>query len=254
MRQDEAAAALWRTAGEGAHLVFATVPGVDLRRVPEGWLTITGEPIPDLNGGLVDRGENDKSVFRDFVSAIRARGFGGFILLTAAAEQRLAPLARDLGLTVAGPSPLMTYEPTKPPAPSDSYRVDVVKDRRSLDTFTDLMARGYEVPVDTWRRLITERSLDDPAIAHLIASSGGEPYSCGSTIQTGSSVGIWNMATPPEHQGKGAGRALLLHALRSQMMRGSRLFYLLASEAGRHLYQQVGFRTIDEATAWLIEP
>ncbi|HEY8736128.1 MAG TPA: GNAT family N-acetyltransferase [Candidatus Dormibacteraeota bacterium] len=254
MRQDAAAAALWRTAGEGAHLSFATVPGVDLRRVPEGWLTITGEPIPDLNGGFVDRGVNDKNVLRDFVNAIRERGFGGFILLTTAAEQRLAPLARDLGLTIAGPSPLMAYEPTEPPAPSDRYRVDVVKDRRGLDVFTDLMSRGYEVPVDSWRRLITEGSLDDPAITHLIASSGEEPYSCGSTIQTGSSVGIWNMATPPEHQGKGAGRALLLYALRSQMMRGSQLFYLLASEAGRHLYQQVGFRTLDEATAWLIEP
>jgi ribosomal protein S18 acetylase RimI-like enzyme len=85
-----------------------------------------------------------------------------------------------------------------------------------------------------------------------VAYLGDEPVSGGTTITTGSSIGIWNMATPTEYQRKGAGRAVLDEALRLHTLEGHRDFYLIASDAGKHLYEQAGFRTVDEAMVWLI--
>jgi GNAT superfamily N-acetyltransferase len=186
------------------------------------------------------------------VAAIRNRDLAGFIWLTSAAREHLAPLATELGLTLAGLTSLMSYVASDLPASAGRYSVGVVKDQVGIDAFTSLTARGFELPLETWRRLMTLESLHDPAITHVVASLNEEPISAGTTITTGSSIGIWNMATPPEHQRKGAGRAVLTELLRLQMVDGRGDFYLIASDAGKHLYEQVGFRTVDEATLWLI--
>lgn len=213
---------------------------------------ISGEPVPNLNGCLIDRGPDDAARLRQYVAAIRRRGLPGFLWLTSAAQHQLAPLATELGLTVAGQTPLMSYELETIPDPSARYQVEAVGDQYGIDAFTDLMARGFELPLDTWRRLVTPKALQDPAITHVLAFLEGKPISGGTAIVTGANIGIWNMATPPEHQRKGAGSAVLNELLRIHALKGQRSFYLIASEAGKHLYDQVGFRTVDEATLWLI--
>ncbi len=246
------ASELWRRAGEGTNRFFARIPGADLRQAPEGFLMITGEPVPDLNGALIDEGPNDARLLREYVGAIRDRGLDGFVWLTSAAQAQLAAPALELGLTVAGPTSLMSYQVASYHESGQRYRVEVVRDRQAMDAFNSLMARGFELPLDTWRRLVTLESLEDPAITHLVAFLEEEPVSGGTTITTGSTVGIWNMATPAEHQRKGAGRAVLDEALRLNLLQGHNIFYLVATDAGKHLYEQVGFRTVDEATLWLI--
>jgi predicted acetyltransferase len=59
------------------------------------------------------------------------------------------------------------------------------------------------------------------------------------------------MGTPPEHQRKGAGRAVLTHALRHHRQRGGDLFYLYATAAGQTLYSRVGFTTIADVPTWV---
>ena len=214
---------------------------------------ISGEPVPDLNGVLIDEGPNEEGLLREYLGAIRARGLNGFLWLTSAVLPRLAPLAHELGLTHADATPLMRFETTDIPPPTDRYRVEVVKDQPGVDTMTDLMAPAFGLPLDTLRRIITVASLADTRVTHLVAWLGNVPVSAGTAIVTGSSVGIWNMATAEEHRRKGAGRAVLTELLNRHMLLGRRVFYLIATEAGKPLYGQVGFRTVDEAALWLIE-
>ena len=51
------------------------------------------------------------------------------------------------------------------------------------------------------------------------------------------------MATLPEHQRKGMGRALLTRVIDDYRRRGVERFYLGATEAGRPLYASLGFET-----------
>jgi GNAT superfamily N-acetyltransferase len=250
--QQQRAASLWRQAGQGAHIFCAGNPGVDFRQADDGWLMVTGEPIADLNGAFLDAGPGTESLLREYVEVIQGRGLNGFIVLTKAADAALSPSARKLGLVAAGPSPLMAYEPSRLPDLKSVYTVETVKDHAGILVFTDLMARAYGMPLDSVRRFVTGRTLEEHGVMHLIAWRDGEPYSAGTTVQTGSTVGIWNMATPAEKQRQGAGYALLIHALHHHVDQGRGIFYLLASQAGKHLYEQVGFTTIDEGATWLI--
>ena len=66
-------------------------------------------------------------------------------------------------------------------------------------------------------------------------------------------AGIWSMATPPELQRRGAGRAALLGAMRTARDSGARTFYLMATPEGKPLYDSVGFRTVEEFPLYLAE-
>jgi len=59
------------------------------------------------------------------------------------------------------------------------------------------------------------------------------------------------MATPPEHQRKGAGRALLEYVIQHQRHRGATRFFLCATQAGYPLYDRVGFRTVSDCAVWV---
>ncbi len=86
---------------------------------------------------------------------------------------------------------------------------------------------------------------------YFIARSEGAIWSFVQTTRMGSYVGIWSMATPPEYQRQGAGRALLQAVLAYHQERGADFFYLMASSAGRALYQGVGFQETTRLTCWL---
>ncbi len=68
----------------------------------------------------------------------------------------------------------------------------------------------------------------------------------------GTTAGIWSMATPPQHQGKGMGRALLSQVIDDHRSRGVERFFLIATDAGRPLYASLGFETIADLSAWVL--
>ena len=69
--------------------------------------------------------------------------------------------------------------------------------------------------------------------------------------RTGPTAGIWNMATPPERQGRGMGRALLTGVLEQLCAEGVERFYLFATAAGRPLYESLGFETLADDAVWV---
>lgn len=84
---------------------------------------------------------------------------------------------------------------------------------------------------------------------------GYEGPMCAVTVTpTGNTAGISLMATPPVHQRKGMGRALLTQVIDDYRGRGFERFHLGATEAGRPLYASVGFETIAELSVWILEP
>ena len=71
------------------------------------------------------------------------------------------------------------------------------------------------------------------------------------TSTAGSMCGVWTMSTPPEKQRHGAGRAVLLAAMQEELNRGVDTFYLIATAAGKPLYDKLGFETVEELSIWL---
>jgi GNAT superfamily N-acetyltransferase len=61
------------------------------------------------------------------------------------------------------------------------------------------------------------------------------------------------MATAPEHQRKGMGRALLSQVIGDYRRHGVERFHLGATEAGRPLYTSLGFVLVADLSVWFLE-
>ena len=83
-----------------------------------------------------------------------------------------------------------------------------------------------------------------------LAYRDGEPAAACCTFDDGAALGIYWLATLPEHRSHGLGRAVMRAALGSRARRPAAL---VATPAGEPLYFSLGFRTVTEA-AWYRGP
>jgi GNAT superfamily N-acetyltransferase len=84
-----------------------------------------------------------------------------------------------------------------------------------------------------------------------LAHRSGVPAGAAYTFHDGTSVGVYQVATLPEHRGNGVARALMASILdRYQDVP----ITLTATDQGRPLYEQLGFHTVDTAIWWVPGP
>jgi len=83
-----------------------------------------------------------------------------------------------------------------------------------------------------------------------LAYRDGEPAAACCTYDDGATLGIYWLATLPEHRSHGLGRAVMCAALRCYAERPAAL---VATAAGEPLCSSLGFRTVAEA-AWYRRP
>jgi ribosomal protein S18 acetylase RimI-like enzyme len=76
---------------------------------------------------------------------------------------------------------------------------------------------------------------------HFTASIGGKVAGCATVFMGAGAAGIYNIATLPEHRGRGIGSALTLRALHYGHAKGFRVGVLQASSEGLPMYRSLGF-------------
>jgi GNAT superfamily N-acetyltransferase len=168
-----------------------------------------------------------------------------------ASNARLAPRAQEEGLTHVGAAPLMLLRsPGVSPAPR-GFAVERVTDAAQLGAAADLIASAFGLDRGWVGRTFAAPSLlDAPTVRLLLATRNGEPYSTLTSTNASAPglVGIWSMATAPDRQHQGGGRAILEAAIAQHRAEAC---YLVATESGKPLYDAVGFETIDELAIWV---
>jgi hypothetical protein len=162
-------------------------------------------------------------------------------------------VAKAKGLIEAGTAPLMARSGALPDKPAPEFVIKRVTDAREMSNFGDLAASAFAMD-RAWvdRTFAAASLLDAPAMAFYVAYRGEVPISAVCCTGAGSTVGIWTMSTPPDKQRQGAGRAVLLAAMQDHVKRGTETFYLIATAAGKPLYDNLGFKTVDELSIWLV--
>jgi hypothetical protein len=157
-------------------------------------------------------------------------------------DDGLLDAGRRAGLRDAGGPPGMVLASIdRVPAGPDGFAVDVVDDRAGLDTFCDLAARGFDMPTEILDRFMTLDTVADPAVVAVVGSVGGEPVSVALACVSGTTVGIYNVATPQEHRRLGYGEAITWAAIRAGADLGGDHAALQASELGAPVYRSMGF-------------
>jgi GNAT superfamily N-acetyltransferase len=196
---------------------------------------------------------DDLAVFNDFVSRMQSTGLSALAMMSSAAGPRFGPVARAKGLIEAGTAPLMVRSGRLPEQRASKFFTRRATEAHEMSLFTDLAASAFAMDRSWLARTYAAPSLlDAPALGFYVAYRGDVPMSGVCTSGAGSTVGIWTMSTPPEKQRQGAGRAVLVAAMQDHLRRGAETFYLIATPAGKPLYDSLGFKTVDELSIWLV--
>jgi predicted acetyltransferase len=93
--------------------------------------------------------------------------------------------------------------------------------------------------------LYSEEVAAMPGMAYYVARLAGEPVSTALGLVNGAEVGIFNVATPPQHRRRGFGAAVTERAIRDGFAAGADLAWLQSSELGEPVYRRMGFRQVE---------
>ena len=243
---------LIRLCGRALVAQMGDVPGVELHLTRNCVLGLTGEPLADFNMLTLGPDPDAEAFLIRSVARARERGLPLLAMMSPHVAQTLAPVATRLGLTAAGTAPLMVLHATTPVRPSRRVRVTRALGAELVGIAGDLAAAAFEAPRDAIARCIDVVLTETAGVETYIAWGDDGPMSAVSVTPTGNTAGISLMATPPAHQRKGLGRALLTQVMDDYRGRGVERFYLSATEAGRPLYASLGFEPIADLSAWVL--
>jgi GNAT superfamily N-acetyltransferase len=203
----------------------------------------TGIEAAFFNGAYAAGPVSDPDVVvGDAIAFMAAHGVPWLLWVRAGVDDALLEAGRRAGLRDAGGPPGMVLASIPPPpARPDGLDVDVVTDLDGLDVCRDLTARGFGVPPELARSLLAERLLVEPELVMVAGSVAGEPVSMAIVSVTGTTAGIYNVATPAEHRRRGYGAAVTWAAIQEGAKLGCDHAALQASELGAPVYRAMGF-------------
>jgi GNAT superfamily N-acetyltransferase len=181
-------------------------------------------------------------VVRDATEFMSAQQVPWLLWVREGVDEELLDAGRRAGLGEAGGPPGMALASiASAPDRPRGLDIEVVTGRTDLDACRDLMARGFEMPVEFARRFLSEHTIADPGFVVVMGSVEGQPVSVALVSVTGSTAGIYNVATPAEHRRRGFGAAVTWAAIEEGAKLGCEHAVLQASELGAPVYREMGF-------------
>ncbi len=241
----EAVAGLWRTVGRDAE-------GATLREA-DGLLAATsGVALATMNGVWSLAAQVDEVAAAAMAAHVAEAGLPWCIQARPGSADVWSAIAATAGL-VAGPTiPLMAADAASLVEQQPRVPLEIVRlDDRDLGLHVEVGAAGFEMPADLYRDSMRAISCV-PGQRTYVGFADGVPVTTLITFPTaGDSVGVFNVATPAEHRGRGFGGAATAAAVREALDGGARWAWLQSSPEGYRVYQRIGFATLEQWDFWL---
>lgn len=240
---DDAAVALADMRGALAD----SVPGGWSRRVPGAMAMVTGMPVHTLNAVLALAPEADPKLVAVLLHDVRSTG------LPHCLQTRPGGLVPDhaSGLELAGEVPLMVLDALERlRAPEPEGLVVEPLQAEGWAQHLDAVAEGFGAPRDAFAAIDGADLLARAGVTAYLGRVGDRVVTTGLGIVRRGVVGVFNVGTPPELRGRGFGGAVTARVVRDGWAAGARAALLQSSEAGRPVYQGLGFVTVEEWPVW----
>jgi GNAT superfamily N-acetyltransferase len=156
------------------------------------------------------------------------------------------------GLVVTGEIPFMVLPD---PASLAAAVARSAATHRQVETFADLeslvtlMERGFGMPPQLTREMFPMRLM---FVGATWITTDGEDVSTGLGFVHDGWCGVFNVATPEEHRGRGYGSAVTAHTIEAARAAGAGGAYLQSSPMGLPVYQRLGFVTVESWRQWML--
>lgn len=221
----------------------------------DGWSAgVSGIPIELFNGALVYK--NRTEAVDEVIEAFESANCPGTIKLFGSG-QAVAGHLIDKGWVPRSTSPLMMW---KADNSLDAFtlreglsveRLPSTDENRKI--LWDIFVICYGEAPDLMRDTFLKVFVVHPADHTYALKKNGEIVSIVTAVVQDDYVGIWSMATPPDHQKNGFGGELLKYVMKLHTEIGAKDFALVATDAGKVLYDKLGWQTIEHYTSYGIK-
>lgn len=201
-------------------------------------------PIPQFNGAWI--GEDSQTAVDALPGAIAEVEAAGALpwVQTRSRHKRTRQAAIDLGLTHEERIPGMAVRAGELAEVGAEIEIALVVDD-DRDETNRILAVSFDAAKELFDGICDGLWTIDE-VSWYVGRVGGAIVSTAVGFTADGATGIFNVATPPQHRGRGYGAALTARAVRDGFDAGSEFAFLQSSEMGRSVYHRLGFRNVEE--------
>jgi ribosomal protein S18 acetylase RimI-like enzyme len=239
---------------ESFRILAAGRPGGEIRETPGVFIAHAGVTFQMFNAAFLSAPvSSELELARRIADAavfFQARGAPwAFWLcrgwLSKGLERRARLIFQKHGLRHVSEMPGMIAEEIGPPARRlpelDVRRVECEHSRR---VFCEVGSACFHVPL-AWFQEVFDTECIWTDFEGYVGLLRGEAVSTAAVVVTGNVLGVYNVATLPEHRRRGYGEAVMRFALdRARERSGSSRTILQSTQQGLRLYERIGYRTV----------
>jgi GNAT superfamily N-acetyltransferase len=217
--------------------------GADIVTVESLTMVATGLPLSFFNGAFLRAATREpEHLVAEAIRFFGDRDLPWLLWVRDTVSPEILAAGRAAGLHDAGGPPAMGIVPIpRPPAPPTELRIEVASTPQALQDHGSMLRDGFGMPQEFVDRLVQPGLLDNPDVAAFVGRVDGEPVSCSLLAVSGTTAGVYNVATPEAFRGKGYGEALTWAVLAEGARRGCTHGVLQASDVGYPIYRRMGF-------------
>jgi N-acetylglutamate synthase len=218
---------------------------------PDMTALVTGLPIADLNGVWVHGDAVDPRQVNALLDEVASRGVPYCLQGRPALHEALGAVASARGLVAGTAVPLMalTDDSLLEGAAISGLTIRELSPSE-YDLHCHVAAEGFEAPVQVFTTLMSLMR-DTPGLRIYVAEFDGVAVTTALSVPAaGDAVGIFNVATPPQHRGRGFGAAVTAHAVSRSRADGATWAWLQSSGIGYSVYQRLGFALVEAWSQW----
>ncbi|WP_165422467.1 GNAT family N-acetyltransferase [Rhizobium leguminosarum] len=212
----------------------------------------TGSPIATLNGYASIAMPADEETSIDRLAGQKPLSFPWSLTLRLPEPTpSFVQLASSMGLNNQILMPFMLKELGPDDIRSGANLIDTVSSTEDPAVHRRLLAQGFAAPEEIFTAFCTDHLFKDPSVTAYVGRVGGEDVATGLSIIADGCVGIFNVATPPEHRRRGYGRAVVSRLLCDALTKGASVAALHSSLDAVPFYESMEFRRAESWSVFL---
>ena len=206
----------------------------------------------ELNLAIVTRHPTaPETVFAEAREFFRARGSDWHLEVPKVWAAPFARLATRHGLIerAAAPGMVLLVSALRSPPSPPGFRVEVVRGRVAFHRFATTAAAGFERPEFAGIERVPD-FLGAPDLTMYVGYRSGVPVTTACRIDRLRVAHLLMVTTRPAARGHGYASATTYRAAADGFEAGCRASWLRATDAGIHLYERLGYRTLESYRRW----
>jgi N-acetylglutamate synthase len=214
------------------------------------WMLCPPVPVPAFNGVWPEE-DSCAPAIAEALDEIKAHGLPSSVITRRGRTPASEEVAEGIGLILSEelPGMALTREELRD-VDVPELEVVTVATADELAQALAIATEGFGAPTDLFAPLYDTRFAQLDGFQYYLGRVGGVDVTTAGAYTIGDSVGIFNVATPEAHRGRGYGAGITAEAVRRGFRAGAEFAWLQSSAIGHSVYDRLGFRDVETYVLW----